>query len=98
MTESYNSQEEYKDGYAVGIVDGEKAASLLLKPYPYTEMGSEYYQMGYTSGYFAQYTQGLSTTLKQNSNSEVDDIVATRLEEISECIQEQNNKLNGSIK
>jgi len=98
MTENYNSKEEYKEGYAVGIVDGEKAASLLLKPYPYSEEGSEYYQMGYTSGYFAQYTQGLSATLKEHSNSEVDEIVATRLEEISECIQNHNNKLNENTK
>ena len=97
MMENYN-KEEYNEGYVVGVIDGEKAATTLLKPYPYTEMGSEYYQMGYTSGYFARYAQGLSATLKQNSTSEIDDIVATRLEEISECIQNQNNKLNKSIK
>lgn len=96
MDTKYN--EEYKEGYAMGMVSGDKDSGLLLPAYPYTTEGTETYQKGFTTGYFMQYTHVLSTTLKSTQNPEIANIVATRLEEISECMKIENNKKNVSTK
>ena len=87
-----NENQEYQTGYTMGTIKGEKDASLLVPPYPHTTDGTEFYKSGYTNGYFMQYTQGLSAKLKANSNNELDSLIATRLEEISECMKIENQK------
>lgn len=37
MERSYKSKEEYKEGYTMGMVEGEKDANMLVTPYPYTD-------------------------------------------------------------
>lgn len=83
---------EYETGYTMGTIQGEKDSNLLLPPYPHTEEGTEFYKNGYTNGYFMQYAQGLSAKLKANSNNELESLIATRLEEISECMKIENQK------
>lgn len=90
-------KEEYKEGYAMGMISGDKDSDLLISPYPYTTDGTETYQTGYTNGYFMRYAQGLSTKLKANINSEIDEIIAVRLEEISDCMKIENKKTNTNI-
>lgn len=97
MSESYKIKEEYKEGYTMGMVEGEKDANMLVNPYPYTE-GEEIYQLGYTNGYFMRYTQGLSALLKQNPSVEMIEMIALHLEQISECMKIENNKTNESTK
>ena len=98
MTVNYKNREEYIEGYAMGRVEGEKDANMLVTPYPHTEAGTEFYQVGFTNGYFSRYTQGLSALLRQNPNIETSEIIATRLEEISESMILENNKTNESTK
>jgi len=98
MERSYTDNEEYKEGYVVGMVNGEKDANVIVTPYPHTNDGSEFYQLGYMNGYFMRYAQGLSAILKQNPNKETTEIIAIRLEEISESMKLENEKINGSTK
>lgn len=84
--------QEYQTGFTMGTIAGEKDSNLLIPPYPYTEVGTEIYKEGFTSGYFIRYTEGLSTQLKSNSNQELQKIISTRLEEIKDYMNNHNKK------
>ena len=84
--------QEYETGYTIGTITGEKDARLLVPPYPYTEEGTEIYKSGFTNGYLMRYTQGLSAKLKASSTNELESLIATRLEEVSNCINIENQK------
>lgn len=84
--------QEYENGYTIGTIQGEKDASLLVPPYPYTEDGTENYKSGFISGYLMRYTQGLSTKLKISSNNELETLIAIRLQEVSDCMCLENQK------
>lgn len=83
---------EYETGYTLGTIKGEKDSNLLVPPYPHTGDGNEVYKSGFTNGYLMRYTQGLSLKLKTSSNNELETLIATRLEEISNCMKIENEK------
>ena len=93
-----DQNQEYETGYTMGTIKGEKDSSLLVPPYPNTTEGTEFYKKGYTNGYLMQYTQGLSVKLKASSNNELENLIATRLEEISEYMKLGNQKNRHSQK
>ncbi len=84
---------EYETGYTMGTIRGEEDATLLVAPYPYTS-GEDTFCLGYKNGYIKRYTQGLSAKLKENPEQKVQMIIADRLEEISNCMKLENEKLN----
>jgi len=83
---------EYETGYTMGTIKGEKDSSFLVPPYPHTEDGTENYKSGFTSGYLMRYTEGLSAKLKAGATNEIEALIATRLEEISNCMKIENEK------
>ena len=84
--------QEYETGYTKGTIKGEKDSNFLVPPYPHTEDGTENYKSGFTNGYLMRYTQGLSAKLKTISNNELETLIATRLEEVSNCMSLENQK------
>ena len=94
MIGNYKNNEEYKEGYTAGVVEGEKDANMLVTPYPFSTDGKEYFQIGYTNGYLMQYIHSLSALYKQTKNPSeaVYELIVTRLEEISASIKNEHEK------
>lgn len=84
--------QEYETGYTLGKIKGDDDSRLLVSPYPYTEEGSQIYQEGFRNGYFKRYTKGLSNLLKENPSEEAREIIAIRLDEISNLMVTENKK------
>ena len=84
---------EYETGYTMGTIQGEKDSNLLIPPYPYKD-GEEYFSAGYKNGYLMRYTKGLSAKLSASSNENIKHIIAERLDEVSNCMKLENEKLN----
>lgn len=83
--------QEYETGRTIGTITGARDANLLVPPYPQVS-GTEMYQNGFRIGYRIGYTQGLANKLRSGVNSEIQQIIANRLDEISNCINLENSK------
>ena len=83
--------QEYETGRTIGTITGTRDANLLVPPYPQVN-GTEMYQIGFRNGYLIGYTQGLAIKLRAGANSEIQKIIANRLDEVSNCINLENQK------
>lgn len=83
---------DYNAGLTLGNIQGQKDSRLLLPPSPLTKDNDDTYKLGYRNGYYIGYTQGLASMLKANNNTDLKNLIAIRLNDVSESMLKENSK------
>ena len=78
-------EQEYETGRTIGTITGVRDANLLVPPTLQVN-GTETYQDGFRRGYLLGYVQGLANKLRSGVNNEIQQVIANRLDEVSNCI------------
>ena len=82
---------DYNAGLTLGNIQGQKDSRLLIPPSPLTKDNDDIYQLGYRNGYYIGYTKGLASMLKANNNNDLKDLIATRLNDVSESMLKEHS-------
>ena len=92
MTEKYNL------GFLYGKTMGVRDAKVFLSPSSelFKDNNGEY-EMGYGVGYIVGYSETIVAQLKNDKTNEKKQIIVQRMNELTECLNSQNECINKKL-